>query len=553
MDYQRCITNLFSDGNKFQNVKKDATPARLKSLQRYLRTLCNRNEINDSDFKTMRPKNAKPARAHGLPKIHKTYNELPKFRPIIDTTGTTHYAVGKYLTNLLNPLTLNSYTLKDSFDAAERIRQIPNELFHNGYVFISFDVTSLFTNVPLKRIIDIIVNRVYNKKLIKTNLKKSSLRKLIKDTCTKTVFSANNELYEQTDGVSMGSSLGPVLANIIMTELEDIVIKPLINDNTIRFYSRYVDDTLLLLKPEDIQHVHNALNNFDAKLQFTVDTFELETPHFLDIEISPDGLSIFRKDTNTGLYTNYNSFTPWNYRKAWIRSLVNRATRICSPEKLKEEINTARKFASWNGFPRYITNSIIKYAQKPKQNKEEMDDPVIIWLRIPYAGSAGENLVSNLKRKLKHCFKKNINFKFNVTYSTHKIAFYTNMKDTTPQMYKSNIVYKFTCPGCNAAYIGKTERNLFQRCNEHATTKDSAIYNHMKECSELHYLNTLLTLNLDSFDSRDISIETVKNNTKVIDSSDNWSKLLIKEALYIKSEKPLLNNGLKASRDLYPF
>lgn len=397
------------------------------------------------------------------------------------------------------------------------------------------------------------MNRVYNKKLIKTNLKKSSLRKLIKDTCTKTVFSANNELYEQTDGVSMGSSLGPVLANIIMTELEDIVIKPLINDNTIRFYSRYVDDTLLLLKPEDIQHVHNALNNFDAKLQFTVDTFELETPHFLDIEISPDGLSIFRKDTNTGLYTNYNSFTPWNYRKAWIRSLVNRATRICSPEKLKEEINTARKFASWNGFPRYITNSIIKYAQKPKQNKEEMDDPVIIWLRIPYAGSAGENLVSNLKRKLKHCFKKNINFKFNVTYSTHKIAFYTNMKDTTPQMYKSNIVYKFTCPGCNAAYIGKTERNLFQRCNEHATTKDSAIYNHMKECSELHYLNTLLTLNLDSFDSRDISIETVKNNTKVIDSSDNWSKLLIKEALYIKSEKPLLNNGLKASRDLYPF
>ena len=48
----------------------------------------------------------------------------------------------------------------------------------------------------------------------------STLRKLILDTCTKTVFSCNNKLFEQTDGVSMGGSLGPVLANIIMTKFE---------------------------------------------------------------------------------------------------------------------------------------------------------------------------------------------------------------------------------------------------------------------------------------------------------------------------------------------
>ena len=39
-----------------------------------------------------------------------------------------------------------------------------------------------------------------------------------------------------------------------------------------------------------------------------------------------------------------------------------------------------------------------------------------------------------------------------------------------------------------AAFIEKTERNLYQRCKEHATTKDSAVYNHMMECSELQYL-----------------------------------------------------------------
>ena len=48
------------------------------------------------------------------------------------------------------------------------------------------------------------------------------------DTCTKTVFSFKNKLYQQKDGVSMGSSLRPVLANIIMTELEHIVINHLL-------------------------------------------------------------------------------------------------------------------------------------------------------------------------------------------------------------------------------------------------------------------------------------------------------------------------------------
>ena len=44
----------------------------------------------------------------------------------------------------------------------------------------------------------------------------------------------------------MGSSLGPVLANIIVTELEDVIIKPLIADGTVKFCYRFVDDTLIM-------------------------------------------------------------------------------------------------------------------------------------------------------------------------------------------------------------------------------------------------------------------------------------------------------------------
>ena len=71
------------------------------------------------------------------------------------------------------------------------------------------------------------------------------------------MFSFSNQLYEQLDGVSMGSSLGPVLANIIMTELENVLIKDLLDTGTIAFYARYVDDTLVLVKLDDVQKVLN--------------------------------------------------------------------------------------------------------------------------------------------------------------------------------------------------------------------------------------------------------------------------------------------------------
>ena len=158
---------------------------------------------------------------------------------------------------------------------------------------------SLFNNVPIKRTVDIILRRIYQDRVISTNLKKRTLMKLMLDTCTKTVFSFNNKFYQQKDRVSTGSSLGPVLANIIMTELEDVIIKPLIADGTIKFYSRFVDDTLLVMKAENVSQVHKALNKFDNNLRFTVDMFQNEIPDILGLELSPDGITIFRKDTNT--------------------------------------------------------------------------------------------------------------------------------------------------------------------------------------------------------------------------------------------------------------
>ena len=107
------------------------------------------------------------------------------------------------------------------------------------------------------------------------------MKKLITDVCKKTAFSFNDNVYKQTEGVSMGSSLGPVTANIFMTELEKFILDELINDNIFKFYIRYVDDTLLLVKPEDTDKILKKFNSFDKNIQFTIDKFLNGTYIFL--------------------------------------------------------------------------------------------------------------------------------------------------------------------------------------------------------------------------------------------------------------------------------
>ena len=322
-DYYKSLDKLFSDTTKFKRLDADPTNTRLSTLQSNLWKLHNRNKISEEVYQEIRPKNAKIAGADGLSKVHKSFERVPSFWPIIDTIGSTHYNDGKYITKLLNPLTQNEYWLKDTFDAAERTKKIPKELIRNEeYTLISLDAVSLFTNVPLLKNVNIILDRVYIQKLIKTTLSKNVLKKLILDTCQKTAFTFNNIKYEQKDSVSMVASLGAVLANIIMTECEKVIVDNLAKEGTIKFYIGYADDTLLLLERQDIcksiwdkrqkqKILLKAFNGFDKNLKFNIDRLENETPHFLDLEICPNGLIIFPKNTHTWQYINKNSFTLW--------------------------------------------------------------------------------------------------------------------------------------------------------------------------------------------------------------------------------------------------
>ena len=87
----------------------------------------------------MQSKFAQIGRAQDLPKIHKDYQDIQPFQPIVDTTSTSLYDIGKYLSSLLNPVAINNYqSIEDSFEAAKRITAIPPELFNEGYKFIVY-------------------------------------------------------------------------------------------------------------------------------------------------------------------------------------------------------------------------------------------------------------------------------------------------------------------------------------------------------------------------------------------------------------------------------
>ena len=558
-DYIHSLKRIFDDTSKFKVRTDDPTLRNLSNVQSYLNTLLARDEITEEQKKSMRPKAAHLGRANGLPKIHKQFDSIPPFRPIVDTTDTPHYGIGKFLSQLLYPLTTNTYTVKDSFEAINHIQSIPKELFAEGYQYVSFDVTSLFTNVPLNKTINVALDRIYDEKLIKTKLKRRTLKKLLLDACTKTAFSFNNVIYEQIDGVSMGSSLGPTLANLIMTELEKVVVDKLIQSGIVKFYIRYVDDTLLLAKPEHFDEILRKMNSFDNNLQFTIDRFSDGNIHFLDISVNENATDIFYKPTHTGQYCHYLSQTPWRLKTAWVKALYHRAKKICSSvAAFNNQLSKIKLFMAWNGYPSFIAKSMFKRLQSTSNEnaKNQDDDKIKIFVKVPFIGEKGEQLLKSCIRKL-HRFTKN-NVVFVKMFDTKKVSMFCPVKDKISVTHKSNVIYKLKCPGCGEIYIGKTDRCLIVRLQEHGTRKDQPMFHHLSQCQAFHDYVSIFNLpsSSDTFfelDKREYIKNTVLSHYSIVDTNCNWSQLSYLEALYIKRLSPCINKGLKASKELQLF
>ena len=127
--------------------------------------------FDKTTYKKLYPSASHPGLFFGTAKVHKlkagfdTVNDLP-IRPVISNIGTATYDISKFLANLLAPLAKSRYTINNTKDFINRIK---DKRIGPDYLMVSLDVESLFSNVPLEHTIEIIQNKVYEDKIIEKN------------------------------------------------------------------------------------------------------------------------------------------------------------------------------------------------------------------------------------------------------------------------------------------------------------------------------------------------------------------------------------------------
>lgn len=101
---------------------------------------------------------------------------------------------------------ITKYCINDIFGFIDEIK---NSSIQPNHILVSYDVSAIFTNVPLKETIDILVDKAFEgdwfDKTHSKQLEKRQLTDLLEIATMNQLFQFNGELYEQTDGVTMGS------------------------------------------------------------------------------------------------------------------------------------------------------------------------------------------------------------------------------------------------------------------------------------------------------------------------------------------------------------
>ena len=125
----------------------------------------------------MHPSGSAPVSIYGTPKMHKfsSSDSFPKLHLIVSSIDTFNYNLARFLYDLLSPLVPNDYSFKDTFSF---VSQIKNTNLSRKFL-VSFDATSLFTNIPLQENVAIAINRIFshnpNLNITQKELKKFSL------------------------------------------------------------------------------------------------------------------------------------------------------------------------------------------------------------------------------------------------------------------------------------------------------------------------------------------------------------------------------------------
>ena len=172
----------------------------------------------------------------------------------------------------------------------------------------------------------------------------------------------------------------------------------------------------------------------------------------------------------------------------------------------------------------HLINNVIIYLNKIYITAKKFS----LNLSVPFLGKQSIVFQAKMNRIMAQYYP-NIELKLYLK-CTKRLSNLFRVKNITPYVLKSN-VYKYSCAGCSASYIGKTSRHLHVRICEHMgisnltnssrlTPPFSAMHEHSKACTKI-----------------------VSNSFKIIANGNSDIELLIKESLLIEDYHPSLNNN----------
>ena len=388
---------------------------------------------------------------------------------------------------------------------------------------VSFDVSSLYTNVPVDEAINEAADLLYSGNLNRPPVDKVTIVKLLELASKDVVMLTHDGYYRQIDGLAMGAKPAPPLANIWLSKFE-----PIIRD-TATIFERYMDDIIREIKIQDIKAKLDQLNQLHPKLKFTIEIEENGRLPFLDMEICHVGNRLsstwYVKPTDTGLIMNFHALAPRRYKKSVVRSFVHRIYRCCSTrENVLSSLDRAREILDKNQYPLSFYNPIIQETLQKIEEADEQEtapntniptEPATAkhLFKIQYRGPVTDKFVKTLFE---------IKAPVVPVITIRKIrTFVSTLKAKIPDNIASRVVYKITCPSCHACYVGLTDRHSCTRFGEHKTRSKEPVRKHFEPCAKRKALFSDMTI--------------LHRTTKSI------AFLETLEALYIRELKPTLN------------
>ncbi|XP_072748549.1 uncharacterized protein [Anoplolepis gracilipes] len=145
--------------------------------------------------------------------------------------------------------------IANSFDL---VNKLSNLHIDNDYELFSLDVISLFTNIPINLAVESISKR-WQYITNNCNIPESEFLTAINLVLNSTYFVFNNKFYQQTFGTPMGSPLSPIIADIVLQDIEEKALTLL--NFTPPIYFRYVDDILISVPPKFIDETLTIFNS----------------------------------------------------------------------------------------------------------------------------------------------------------------------------------------------------------------------------------------------------------------------------------------------------